>query len=381
MPELTNDDVPMTARPAVEPGVPDLPDGEPAGGPVLPDLLDMEPGQMADFVASLGEKPFRAKQLWKWLYQGVLDFGAMSDLPASLRAKLDGACVAGGLAVVRKQTSLQDGTAKYLFRLRDGHLVESVLMRYRYGLSACISTQVGCRMGCAFCASAQLGLERNLTVGEMTAQLLLMMRDGGERIGHVVLMGIGEPFDNYDNVMALLHRVNRADTLEISHRKLTVSTCGVVPGILRFAEEGIPVNLSVSLHAPTQALREKTMPVARRWPLPELLDACWRYVAATGRRITFEYALVDGWNDGPEQARQLAALCRGRLCHVNLIPVNPVPGTPFSQGTTASHRAFQHILEENGIAATIRRELGGDIEAACGQLRRDMVGQAGKDTP
>lgn len=345
----------------------------------LPDLLDFEVETLAAFVAQLGEKPFRARQLWKWLYQGVLDFNNMSDLPAQLRKTLSENAIAGGLTLARKQVSAQDGTTKYLFRLRDGNLVESVLMRYKYGLSACISTQVGCRMGCAFCASAKLGLERNLTVGEMVAQVLAMMADAKDRIGHVVLMGIGEPFDNYDNAMAFLRRVNRADTLEIGWRKLTLSTCGIVPGILRFAGEGLPVNLSVSLHAPTQELRIQTMPVARKWPLPELMDACWRYVDRTGRRITFEYALVNGWNDAPEQARQLAALCRGRLCHVNLIPVNPVPGTDFSQGNTTAIRGFQRILEDSGIAATVRRELGSDIEAACGQLRRDTVTQAGKD--
>ena len=350
-------------------------------GPVsgLPDLLDFEYEELAAFVAQLGEKPFRAKQIWKWLYEGVPDFSGMSNLPASLRGRLAQICTTGGLTIVRKQVSAQDGTTKYLFRLRDGHLVESVLMRYKYGLSACISTQVGCRMGCAFCASAKLGLERNLTVGEMVGQVLGMMADARDRIGHVVLMGIGEPFDNYEPAVAFLRRINRADTLEIGWRKLTVSTCGIVPGILRFAKEGLPVNLSVSLHAPTQALREQTMPVSRRWPLPELLDACWAYVDQTGRRITFEYALVNGWNDSAEQARQLAALCRGRLCHVNLIPVNPVPGTPFSQGTTAAIRGFMQILEDAGIAVTVRRELGSDIEAACGQLRRDVVEKVGEE--
>lgn len=342
------------------------------------DLLDMEEQQLADAVTALGEKPFRARQLWKWLYAGVLDYRGMTDLSADFRAKLMENHVAGGLELVQKQVSSQDGTIKFLFSLPDGNLVESVLMRYRFGLSACISTQVGCRMGCAFCASSPLGLVRNLTVGEMLGQVLRMMHEGEERIGHVVLMGIGEPFDNYDNVMTLLHRLNREDTLAISHRKLTVSTCGIVPAILRFANEGIPVNLSVSLHAPTQELRLQTMPIAAKWPLPELLDACWRYVSITGRRITFEYALVRGWNDAPEQARALAAICRNRLCHVNLIPINPVSGTSFSQGTVAGIRSFQQILEESGIAATVRRELGGDIGAACGQLRRNTFQQQGK---
>ncbi len=342
------------------------------------DLLDMEQPEMAEAVATLGEKPFRARQLWKWLYAGIFDFDMMTDLPSAFRASLAQSHVAGGLTLVGRQVSSQDETSKFLFSLPDGNLVESVLMRYRYGLSACISTQVGCRMGCAFCASSPLGLVRNLTVGEMMGQVLHMMQAGGERIGHVVLMGIGEPFDNYGNVMSLLHRLNRADTLAISHRKLTVSTCGMVPAIVRFAGEGIPVNLSVSLHAPTQELREQVMPIAKKWPLPQLLDACWEYVDITGRRITFEYAMVRGWNDSPAHARMLAALCRNRLCHVNLIPVNPVPGTSFLQGTMAGIHSFAKILEENGIAATVRRELGSDIEAACGQLRRTVLQQTGK---
>lgn len=342
------------------------------------DLLDMEQPEMAEAVAALGEKPFRARQLWKWLYAGILNFDMMTDLPSAFRAGLAQSHAAGGLTLVSRQISSQDETSKFLFSLPDGNLVESVLMRYRYGLSACISTQVGCRMGCAFCASSPLGLVRNLTVGEMMGQVLHMMQAGGERIGHVVLMGIGEPFDNYENVLSLLHRLNREDTLAISHRKLTVSTCGMVPAILRFAGEGIPVNLSVSLHAPTQELREQVMPIAKKWPLPQLLDACWKYVDITGRRITFEYAMVRGWNDSPAHARMLAALCRNRLCHVNLIPVNPVPGTSFLQGTMAGIHSFAKILEENGIAATVRRELGSDIEAACGQLRRTVLQQTGK---
>ncbi len=339
------------------------------------DLLELEPQSLADAVNALGEKPFRAKQLWKWMYEGVTDFSEMTNLPVAFREKLSGKHHVGGLEQVRCQRSERDGTRKYLFHLQDGNLVESVLMQYRYGLSACISTQVGCRMGCAFCASAELGLIRNLTVGEMLAQVLNMMKDTGERISHVVLMGIGEPFDNTDAVFSLLHRLNREDTLSISHRRLTISTCGVVPGILRLADEGIPVNLSVSLHAATQEMREQTMPIAKKWPLSELLDACWTHVAKTGRRITFEYALASGWNDAPGHARLLAGLCRNKLCHVNLIPINPIPGTPFSQGTAKTVRAFQTILENSGIAVTVRRELGGDIEAACGQLRRDTMEQ------
>jgi len=338
--------------------------------PILKDMLDMEQDEMAQAIADIGEKPFRTRQLWKWLYSGVLDYERMTDLSAGLRNKLKEAFVPTGLTIKQKQLSSADGTAKYLFELQDGNLVEGVLMRYKYGLSACISTQVGCRMGCKFCASASLGLERNLTVGEMMGQVLLMMHDGQERIGHVVLMGIGEPFDNYDPVIALLKRLNQEDTLGISYRKLTVSTCGLVHSILQFADEGIPVNLSVSLHAPTQELRVQTMPVARRWNIHELLDACWIYVNRTGRRITFEYALVKGWNDSIDQAMTLSRMLKGHLCHVNLIPVNTIPDQSFFQSTQTQIRAFQKVLEDNGIATTIRRELGSDIDAACGQLRR-----------
>lgn len=333
-------------------------------------LLDMELDTLSEFMSDIGEKPYRAKQLWKWLYSGVTSFDEMSDLPLTLKNKLRQKAEIGGLVQEAKKVS-QDGTIKYLFRLHDGGKIESVLMRYKFGLSACLSTQVGCRMGCKFCASAYAGFSRNLTSGEIMAQALYMMRDAKERISHIVLMGIGEPFDNYDNVMQFLVRANREDTLGISYRKLTVSTCGVVPGIRKFAESGIPVNLSVSLHAPTQDLRAETMPVAQRWRLEDLIEACCEYVKLSKRRITFEYALIQNWNDTAAHAKALADLCKKLLCHVNLIPINPVPGTQFSQTAMLTVRNFQKLLEDKGIQVTVRRELGKDIGAACGQLRRD----------
>ncbi len=336
-------------------------------------LLDMEQPEMVQALSVFGEKPFRVKQLWKWLYSGINQFNNMTNLPLLFRTILQEHYTTGGFTQVQKQVSSQDETTKYLLALEDGNTVECVLMRYKYGLSACISTQVGCRMGCLFCASSALGFVRNCSVGEMVGQVLHMMTDANERITHVVLMGIGEPFDNYDAVLKLLHRLNDEEALGISYRKLTVSTCGIVPAILRFAEEGIPVNLSVSLHAPTQKLRVQTMPVAKKWPLDVLLEACWVYAEKTGRRITFEYALVKGWNDDLTAAKQLSLLCKNRLCHVNLIPVNAIVDKPYAQSSWADIRKFQKVLEDSGVATTVRRELGSDIEAACGQLRRQVL--------
>ena len=337
------------------------------------DILDMEPDELAEALKALGYPSFRAKQVYKWLYSGCLDFSSMTNLPKDMRVKLSEEFTAGGLRIANKHVSKVDGTRKYLLELHDGNIIESVLMKYHYGYSACLSTQVGCRMGCAFCASASLGFVRNLTVGELVAQVLSIMNDIGDRIGHLVLMGIGEPFDNYDNVMRFLRRVNREDTLNISYRKMTVSTCGIVPKILEFAREGIPVNLSVSLHAPDDEIRRRTMPVARSWSMDELLKACNEYTRITSRRITYEYSLIEDVNDSPEHARTLAEKLKGTLCHVNLIPVNTVEGIDFSKSSRERTEAFKKVLEKYGIAVTVRRELGSDIMAACGQLRRNTL--------
>jgi 23S rRNA m(2)A-2503 methyltransferase (EC 2.1.1.-) len=342
------------------------------------DLLELEADGIKDELAALGEKPYRAQQIWKWLYAGELDFRAMSNLPLGLRETLSERYRAGGLRIRNKLTSRVDGTRKYLFELDDGNIIEGVLMQYHYGYSACLSTQVGCKMGCSFCASSPLGFVRNLTIGEMLGELLLITHDIGDRISHVVLMGIGEPFDNYENVVGFLRRINREDTLNISFRKMTVSTCGIVPGILRFAREGFPVNLSVSLHAPNDEIRARIMPIARRWPMEELLTACNEYARITSRRVTYEYALIRGVNDSVRHAEELAERIKNTLCHVNLIPVNKVEGTGFDRSSRERVEAFRKALERKGIAVTVRRELGSDIMAACGQLRRDTLQKLGK---
>lgn len=342
------------------------------------DVLDMTFDELSEAFSQMGLPPFRAKQVYSWLYSGQLDFDEMTNLPKQMRSMLSEKYYAGGLTIANKLVSKIDGTRKYLFKLRDGNIIESVLMKYHYGYSACLSTQVGCRMGCTFCASAPLGIVRNLTVGEILGELLSIVHDIGDRVSHVVLMGIGEPFDNYDNVMAFLRRINQEDTLNISYRKMTVSTCGIVPRILDFANEGIPVNLSVSLHAPNDEVRKKIMPVARRWSFDELLDACRRYADITSRRVTYEYSLINGVNDLPEHAEILAGKLKGTLCHVNLIPVNKVEGTSYDKSSKSRIEAFKQILEKARIAVTVRRELGSDIMAACGQLRRNTLIETGR---
>lgn len=342
------------------------------------DVLNMTHEELTKTLTGLGYPAFRVKQIEQWLYSGQLDFSAMSNLPKDMREKLSATFTAGGLRIVDKLVSKLDGTRKYLFELKDGNIIESVLMKYHYGYSVCLSTQVGCRMGCAFCASSPLGLVRSLTVGEMMAQILSIMQDVGERISHVVLMGIGEPFDNYDNVITFLKRINEENTLNISFRKMTVSTCGIVPRILDFAREGIPVNLSISLHAPNDEVRRRTMPVARKWPMEELLKACKEYTRLTSRRVTYEYSLIKDVNDSQEDAKMLAQKLKGTLCHVNLIPVNTVEGANFSKSSKPRIEAFKQVLENAHIACTVRRELGSDIMAACGQLRRNTLIETGK---
>lgn len=337
------------------------------------DLLEMSLEDMTKVFEERGYEPYRAGQVHKWLYSGQLDFEGMTNLPKDMRKKLAENFIIGGVNVTEKLVSEIDGTRKYLLELSDGNIIESVLMKYHYGYSVCLSTQVGCRMGCTFCASAPLGFVRNLTVGEMLGQILSICRDIGQRIGHVVLMGIGEPFDNYENVLAFLRRINRKDTLNISFRKMTVSTCGIVPRILDFANEGIPVNLSVSLHAPNDEIRRQTMPVARRWSFDELLEACKKYSDITSRRVTYEYALIKDVNDADEHAEMLADKLKGTLCHVNLIPVNTVEGANFDKSSRKRIESFRRILEEARIPVTVRRELGSDIMAACGQLRRNTL--------
>lgn len=333
-------------------------------------LLDYSAQELNHFVKEHGLPAFRGTQIRKWLYTGVSAFEEMSDLPKDLRIWLDRDCSTGLPKIKRLLKSALDGTCKYLFDLGDGNFIESVLMKYKYGYSACISSQIGCKMQCSFCASSGVGFVRNLTVGEMLGQIIAINRDRNIRIGHVVIMGVGEPLDNYENVIAFLREAQSESGLGIGYRHIALSTCGIVPGINRLAEEKLPITLSVSLHSPFDEQRSRMMPVNRRYPLAELIEACKGYLALTGRRITFEYAMIAGINDTQEHAKALCGLLRGMLCHVNLIPVNKVSGTGYARSEQKQINHFMGILQDNGIEVTMRRELGRDISAACGQLRR-----------
>lgn len=332
-------------------------------------ILDCGLQQLVEVVCSYGEKKFRAAQIFGWLARGTESFDDMGNIPRSLRSKLEEDWYIGLPEVVVAQKSGEDGTRKVLFQFRDGARVESVFMKYHYGNSICISSQVGCRMGCAFCASTKKGLDRSLTGGEMLGQVLAMEKFTGEKIGHVVVMGIGEPFDNYDSLSDFIHLINDPKGFGLGMRNITVSTCGLVPYIARFGKDFSQANLAVSLHAPNGEIRQRTMPVARRYGYEELMDACRRYTEDTGRRITFEYAMIKGVNDSGENALELAGHLEGWLTHVNLIPLNPVEGTGMSASYRESILRFKEVLEKRGIAVTIRRTLGSDIDGACGQLR------------
>ncbi len=337
------------------------------------DLLSMNVGELADFCKSIGEPKFRAGQIFKWMHAGV-GFDGMSNLSKALREKLNETAVLLYPEIAEKYVSAQDGTVKYLWELSDGQNIESVFMRYHHGNTICISTQAGCRMGCAFCASTLGGKVRDLTPSEMLGQVIAAQRDMGERISGIVLMGIGEPLDNYDNVMKFLRLVGDAAGLNIGYRHISLSTCGLVDGIDRLAEEGMPVTLSISLHAPTDALRSEIMPINNKWNIAELLSASVRYFEKTGRRISFEYTLIAGKNDTAEGAAQLVQTMKkyvGRRMpiHINLIPVNPIKERDFASSDMGNVRRFAAILEKNGMTATVRRTLGPDINASCGQLR------------
>lgn len=342
-------------------------------------LVGMTREEMAAFVQELGEPGFRAKQLFQWVYQkGAKSFDQMTNLSAAFRQKLAERSILQLMEREVEQHADPTETTKYLFQLHDGQKVESVLMRHSYGNSVCLTTQVGCRLGCTFCASTLGGLVRNLTAGEIVEQIVLMQRDlpADERIGHVVLMGTGEPLENYDHVLKAIRLMHDPDGLNIGYRHITISTSGIVPGMRQLADEGLPITLALSLHAPDDALRGQLMPIARIWPVAEVLDAARAYGEKTGRRVTYEYILISGVNDNPEQAVELAALLKGSLAHVNLIPMNPVTERPQYQrpGLNRVNR-FKEILESSGIAVTVRREMGGDIDAACGQLRNRVQRQ------
>ena len=318
----------------------------------------------------MGEPAFRAKQVYTWLHKGVRTYDEMTNLPQALRAKLADLYPIQAPEVVRKQESQRDGTIKYLWKLSDGNCVETVLMRYHYGNTVCISTEVGCAMGCAFCASTLGGLVRRLEPFEMLDQVLFTQVDSGQPISHIVLMGIGEPLDNFDNVMRFLELVNSPEGMNISMRHISLSTCGLVPKINALAQKKLQLTLSVSLHAPNDEIRNRIMPVNKAYPSEELLAACRRYYQATSRRISFEYAMIDGVNDTEEAARELLRRLKGLPAHFNLIPLNHVEESPLKPSSRKAVAQFQKILEDGGIPTTVRRTLGGDIDASCGQLRR-----------
>lgn len=332
-------------------------------------LKDLTIKELETFFEKIGEKKFRAKQVFQWLYRGVSNFEEMTNLSKELREKLHTYAEIGNLKIIQVQSSKTDGTKKYLFGLKDGNSIESVFMKYKHGNSICISSQAGCRMGCKFCASTVGGLCRNLTAGEIIDQILSVERDTREKISNIVIMGTGEPFDNYENLSKFIHLVNSKDGLNIGMRSITVSTCGIVPKIKQFANDFPQVNLAISLHAPNDEIRSKTMPINKKYNIEELLKACKFYVNETGRRITFEYALVSGINDQDIHAEELAYRLKGMLCHVNLIPLNSVIESELNGASREHALKFKDRLEKLGITTTVRRELGSDIDAACGQLR------------
>ena len=325
----------------------------------------------------MGEPAFRAKQVYTWLHKGVRTYDEMTNLPQTLRGKLAAEYPICPPEVVRKQESARDGTIKYLWKLSDGNCVETVLMRYHYGNTVCISTEVGCPMGCAFCASTLGGLVRRLEPFEMLDQVLFTGIDSGLPVSRVVLMGIGEPLDNFDNVMRFLELVNSPEGLNLSMRHISLSTCGLVPKIDMLAQWKLQISLAISLHGPNDEIRNQIMPVNRAYPMEELLAACRRYFEATSRRIHFEYAMIDGLNDREQDARELLRRLKGLPAHFNLIPLNHVEESPLKPSSKKAVARFQQILEEGGITATVRRTLGGDIDASCGQLRRKYSNSQG----
>lgn len=343
----------------------------------LQDIRSLTLPELQEVVAAMGQPSYRAKQIFHWLQAvGVTSFEEMTDQSKAFRAALAQRYYIANAGIAQRLISKLDGTRKYLFQLHDGECVESVLMDYHHGRSNCISTQVGCKMGCTFCATGRSGFSRNLTAGEMLAQVQTAQRDGGKRVSNIVLMGMGEPLDNYENVLRFLDLVTAPDGMQIGMRHISLSTCGLVDRIYDLAERGYQLTLSVSLHAPNDAIRRRTMPVARKYSMEELLKACRHYAQVTGRRISYEYAMIRGVNDTEACARELARRLEGTLCHVNLIPVNSVSGTGYQKSPVEVQQRFIRILEQHGIAATVRRTLGSDINASCGQLRRRKLEEA-----
>ena len=334
------------------------------------DIKSMNLAELSQALQALGEPQFRAKQVFTWLHKGARSFDEMTNLSKTLRQKLDSQYEITVPIIVRKQQSAKDGTIKCLWRLRDGNCVETVLMQYHHGNSVCISSEVGCAMGCAFCASTKGGLVRRLTPSEMVDQVLFASLDSGLEISNIVLMGIGEPLDNYDTVLRFLELINSPDGMNIGMRHISLSTCGLVDRIHRLAEEQLQLTLSVSLHAPVNEIRSTIMPVNKRYPVEVLLEACRDYFQKTGRRISFEYAMIRDVNDSKEMAEILAEKLSGLAAHVNLIPLNNIEESPLKPSSRKAIMEFQQVLEKHGIPATVRRTLGSDIDASCGQLRR-----------
>ncbi len=335
------------------------------------DLRSLTLPKLSAELANMGEKSFRAKQIFSWLHQKqVTSFDEMTNLSKALREKLKENYIIKNIKIVEKLVSKEDNTSKYLFDIGDDIVIESVLMRYSYGNAVCISSQAGCRMGCTFCASTVDGLERNLLAGEMAAQIYEIQRDIGERVSNVVIMGSGEPLDNYDNVMDFLEIIHSKEGNNLSHRHITLSTCGLVDKIYDLAKENLQITLAISLHAPNNEIRQNTMPVARRYDIDSLIKAAKDYADTTKRRVTFEYALIKGVNDSKDCARELASRLKGIMCHINLIPVNDVKENNYIRSTEENINSFASLLRELGIETTVRRKLGSDINAACGQLRK-----------
>ncbi len=334
------------------------------------DILSMTFAELSDEFSNLGYPKFRAKQVYEWLHKHLAaDYDEMTNLPKNLREELKEKFPLINCKIEKKQVSKLDNTVKYLFRLHDGDYIESVVMKYKYGYTICVSSQVGCKMGCAFCASTIGGFKRSLNAGEILSQLYTAQRDIGERISHIVLMGMGEPLDNYENVMRFLELVTDENGNNLSMRNISLSTCGIVPKIEELLSEKLQLTLSVSLHAPSNEIRNKIMPINKRYPVDELLEMCKRYTRETSRRISFEYSMLSGFNDTDECAKLLGSKLKGMLCHVNLIPVNEVAESPYKPSAPERIERFVDILSKYGINATVRRKLGSDIDASCGQLR------------
>jgi 23S rRNA (adenine2503-C2)-methyltransferase len=336
-------------------------------------ILDLNLQELKNWMNTNKESEFRAKQIFDWIYKNIWSFHDMNNIPTTLRNKLDNTFYIEIPEIIETLKSESDETQKFLLGYKDGNVIETVVMKYKHGNSICVSTQIGCKMGCKFCASTIGGVVRNLSSGEILAQILAAQKAIGERISNVVLMGSGEPLDNYDNVLKFIHLANADYGFNIGQRHITLSTCGIVPKIYELAEEDLQITIAISLHAPNDLLRKSMMPIAYKYSIEELINACKSYIEKTNRRVTFEYSLVKGVNDGPEQAEQLISLLRGILCHVNLIPINEIRENSYEKSTSDNVKAFYNKLTSLGIETTIRKEMGADINAACGQLRRSYL--------